>query len=129
MKIVRYFFVGGAATAVDLSLFALLVHGFGLPYLPVGATTFIIATALNYVLSIYFVFESGARFRRPHEVALVFAVSGVGLLLNQAILYIGVEMFSLVPIVAKLFATGIVFFWNYSARAYFVFRPQPEDAR
>ena len=123
MRIVRYFFVGAAAATVDIGLFALLVHGFGFPYLAVGAFTFLVATTVNYALSIRVVFRSGARVAQRHEVLLVFAVCAIGLALNQAVLYAGVEGFGLPPLAAKVMATGMVFFWNYGARAHFVFKP------
>lgn len=122
MKIVRYFFVGAVAAAIDIGLFGLFVHGFGFNYLIVGALTFIAATGANYALSIRIVFESGVRFRQRNEVLLVFMISGIGLLVNQTVLYAGVAGLSLPPIVAKVAATGMVFFWNYLARAHFVFK-------
>ena len=123
MRIVRYFFVGAAAAAVDIGLFTLFVHGLGFNYLVVGAVTFVIATAVNYALSIKVVFRSGARFRQRDEIALVFGVSTIGLAVNQSVLYAGVALMGLPPIVAKVGATGVVFVWNYWARAHFVFKP------
>jgi putative flippase GtrA len=117
----RYFLVGGAAACVDIGLFMLFAQGLGLPYQPVAAATFVVATLVNYVLSVRFVFTSGQRFRRRWEIALVYVVSAVGLALNAAILWAAVEAahFSLLP--AKLAATGTVFFWNYWARRVLVF--------
>ncbi len=122
MRIVRYFFVGAVAATVDIGLFALLVHGFGLDYLAVGAVTFVLATSVNYALSVRVVFRSGVRFSRWQEIALVFAVSILGLALNQLVLYAGVTRFALLPVLAKVMATAAVFFWNYAARAHFVFK-------
>ncbi len=123
MRIVRYFFVGAAAAVVDIGLFALLVYGFGWHYLVAGACTFVLATTVNYVLSVRHVFESGARFAHAHEIAMVFAVSAIGLAVNQGVLYAGVEFLALPAVLAKIGATGVVFFWNYGARAHFVFKP------
>lgn len=122
MRIVRYFFVGAAAAAVDIGLFTFFVHVLGFDYFTVGACTFVAATAVNYALSIRHVFRSGARFRQRDEIALVFAVSAVGLAVNQACLYVGVTMLRVPPVVAKVGATGAVFLWNYWARAHFVFK-------
>lgn len=129
MRIVRYFFVGGVAAAVDIGLFSLLVLAFGWNYLLAGLLTFLLATLVNYVLSIRHVFESGARFRRKHEIALVLGVSSIGLAVNQAALLAGVEMLGLPPVAAKVAATGVGFFWNYWARAQFVFKPAAEASR
>lgn len=120
-RIARYFFVGGAAACVDIGLFWLFAQQLGLPYLRVSAASFVVATLVNYWLSIRFVFVSGARFRRRWEVAMVFAVSAVGLALNQTILALCVESLAFALIPAKLVATGVVFFWNYFARRVLVF--------
>ena len=117
----RYFVVGGVATCVDVGLFMLFAQWMGLPYLRVAACTFVVATLVNYLLSVRFVFVSGLRFGRRSEIALVFLVSGIGLALNQAILFAAVEFGGLPLLVSKLSATAIVFFWNYLARRHFVF--------
>lgn len=122
MRIINYFFVGGAAATVDLTLFYFFAKQLGINYFMVGMFSFIMATLVNYILSIRHVFESGARFSKHHEVGLVFAVSAVGLLVNQMVLYTGVEKFDLDLLVSKIAATCAVFLWNYGARAHFVFK-------
>ena len=123
MKIVRYFFVGAAAAAVDIGFFAILAKYFGLPWFPVSIFSFVLATLVNYVLSIKHVFSSGVRFARHHEVMLVFVVSAIALAVNQGVLWVLIENWSWNLIIAKIFATGVVFFWNYAARRNFIFNP------
>ena len=113
--------MGGAAACVDIGLFMLFAQGLGLPYLRVAAASFVAATLVNYFLSVRFVFVSGARFTRRWEMLLVFVVSAIGLAINQLILAACVEMAHAPLLVAKLAATGVVFFWNYLARRLFVF--------
>lgn len=120
-SVARYFVVGGIATVVDVGLFMLFAQQMGLPYLRVAAGTFVLATLVNYFLSVRFVFVSGLRFRRRHEIALVFLVSGIGLALNQAILWACVELAGLALLFSKLAATAAVFSWNYLSRRHFVF--------
>ena len=122
IRVAKYFGVGAAAAAIDLSLFSLFAGLLGYNYLVVACFTFVLATVANYALSVRYVFESGARFVRHHEILLVFVVSAIGLAVNQLILYIGVEYARLNVIVGKVLATGVVFGWNYLARAHFVFR-------
>jgi putative flippase GtrA len=113
--------VGGAAACVDIGLFALFAKALGLPYLRVASASFVLATLVNYWLGIRFVFVSGQRFRRRWELAMVFAVSAVGLAFNSGILWLCVELGHLGLMVAKLAATGVVFFWNYFARRVLIF--------
>jgi putative flippase GtrA len=77
---------------------------------------------VNYLLSVRFVFRSGVRFSRHQEVALVFAVSLVGLAINQLVLYIGIEHALAEMMLSKIGATAIAFLWNFAARNNFVFK-------
>jgi putative flippase GtrA len=120
-RLARYFAVGGAAAAVDISLFMLFAGWLGFPYLRVTVCTFLVATLVNYVLSVRFVFVSGERFTRGREIVLVYAVSALGLALHAAILWLAFERLGFPLLAAKLAATGTVFFWNYVARRLFVF--------
>lgn len=122
MVIARYFLVGGAAAAVDFSVFALLYSVLGWHWFPAGTISFVLATAFNYALSVYFVFTSGVRFAKRHEIGLVFLVSAVGLAMNQFALWVGFRHLGIDVYLAKVLATGAVFFWNFGARRYFIFR-------
>lgn len=131
MRLLRYFFVGGAAAVVDIGLFYLCAGILGWNYLIVGTCSFILATLVNYVLSVRVVFQSGVRYSRHHEIILVFLISGAGLLLNQLILYLGVRTLDIEPLAtrllaAKLIATAGVFLWNYFMRSRFVFAAQDD---
>jgi putative flippase GtrA len=123
MMLVRYLFVGSAAALVDIGLFTVFARLLGYNYLIVAACTFVVATGVNYGLSVRHVFESRVRFSRPYEIALVFAVSAIGLAVNQGVLFAAVSLGNEL-IVSKVLATGIVFGWNYLVRANFVFKPQ-----
>jgi len=74
------------------------------------------------MLSIRCVFVSEARFQRYLEAVLVFAVSCIGLVCNQAILWLLIERMTLSNVLAKVGATGGVFFWNYGIRRNVIFR-------
>lgn len=126
MKIIRYFFVGGTAALVDISVFGLLAKGMGLPWFPVAVFSFTLATIVNYILSVAHVFKSGSSFAKHHEILLVFIVSAVGLLVNQTILWLLIEIYAWNLMLAKIFATGSVFFWNYTMRRQFIFREKPD---
>ena len=121
MRIIRYFFVGGTAAVVDIGLFTLFASYLGFPWLPVSVCTFILATLVNYLLSIRFVFDSGARHKKHVEVLGVFAISTLALLVNQLVLYIAIEQLGWHLVFSKIVATGTVFFWNYFGRSKLIF--------
>lgn len=122
MKIVRYFFVGGAAAAIDIGIFAVAVKVLQLDWFFVALFSFVLATAVNYALSIRYVFESGVRFKKQAEVSLVFLVSGMGLFINQCVLWYLIEAVALDEVASKPIATGIVFLWNYTVRCRYIFK-------
>lgn len=124
MRIIKYFFVGGAAAVVDIGIFFVFAKLLGYNYMAVGCVGFILATAVNYVLSIRFVFQSGVRFGKKTELAVIYAVSLIGLGLNQTILFTLVEKVGVELMLSKLAATFGVFLWNFSARNFIVFRPK-----
>jgi putative flippase GtrA len=79
VRILRYFIVGGMAATVDIGFFLLFAKLAGFNYLVVAPLGFVLATWVNYQLSIRHVFRSGVRFTRGREIFLVYAVSAVGL--------------------------------------------------
>lgn len=121
MRLAKYFFVGGAASIVDIGLFTLLTEYFNWPWIPVSICTFILATLVNYFLSIKYVFTSGLRHKKQTEIAVVYLVSSVGLILNQTALYVALEWLKCSFLAAKISATASVFFWNYFLRKRYIF--------
>lgn len=61
MKLFRYLFVGGASATLDIGIFSLSSGYFGWSCVLVSIASFILATLLNYFLSIQSVFKSGAQ--------------------------------------------------------------------
>lgn len=117
----RYLLVGGASAAADWGLFALFLYGFDLHYLASGAISFILATGINYYLSVRFVFGSGSR-GTGNAVFLVYAASAIGLVINLGVLTIGIDFLDFHPLVAKFFATGVAVFWNFCIRYFYIFK-------
>lgn len=121
MKVLRYFVVGGIAASVDIGCFFLLTQILHAEWFWSAVASFVLATTINYLLSIRYVFRSGARFRRHHEVLLVFAVSASGLAINQLVLWTMVTRVGLGLMASKFVATSLLFVWNYGLRKNLVF--------
>jgi putative flippase GtrA len=121
-RIVRYALVGGVAFAVDLAIFVIFAKLAGFNYLAVAAVGFLIATSVNYVLSIQHVFVHKGWLARRTEIALVFLVSAGGLAINQLLLWQAVSAFGIEMVTAKVVASAAVFLWNYGMRRYVIFR-------
>lgn len=121
MKIFRYFIIGGVAASIDIGFFFVFAKLAGFNYLVVAPVGFVLATWVNYELSVRHVFRSGARFSRGREIVMIYVISTVGLLINQAILYGLVDLVGAELMLSKLTATATVFFWNYCARNNYLF--------
>lgn len=113
--------MGGISALVDISLFAIFAKVLNYNYLAVGTLTFIIATRINYFLSIKFVFKSGIKYKRNKEITLVFLVSLIGISINMGVLYFLIEFLYFEMILSKFIASSSVFFWNYLMRRKFIF--------
>lgn len=122
MKIIRYLCVGSIAAATDIFFFISAVKILQLDWFFVSLASFMLATTINYIFSVIYVFESGTRFRRRTEASLVFMVSSIGLLVNQTTLWLLIDTFNIDEIISKIMATASVFFWNYMTRSNFIFK-------
>ena len=117
----RYLLVGGVSALTDWTIFAAMFYGFDLHYIAAGAISFILATGLNYYLSVRFVFGAGSRGPRQ-AMLLVYLVSTAGIVINLGVLKIGIDVMELHPLVSKFFATGVAVFWNFLARYFYIFK-------
>jgi putative flippase GtrA len=122
VRAARYFVVGGTSAVFDIGFFFVFAKLLGYHYMAVSTVGFMFAVLINYYLSVRFVFTSGVRFSRGQELALIYMVSSIGLLLHLLILYVAIDLLGIELMLSKFGATGCVFFWNFLARNYFVFR-------
>lgn len=122
LQLFRYGFVGGAAFIVDYGTLFLLTNYAEVPYLWSAAIAFLLGLITNYLLSISWVFVREET-RSVWSEFIVFAIIGViGLIFNELIMYAGTDLLRLHYMLSKLISTAIVFFWNFGARKYLLFR-------
>lgn len=121
VNLLKYGLSGALASAVDFGLFAFLVRIAQWPWFWASFVSFNLATLTGYLLSIRLVFISGARFRKHEEIVLVFAISLIGLLINQLVLFFLISL-KADALLAKAITSIVVVSWNYLARTRFVFR-------
>jgi putative flippase GtrA len=127
-RFVRYFVVGGIATAIQYVLLIILVRLFGMA--PTAASTigFALSAVVNYLLNYSFTFQSD----RPHgPAAAKFAVlAGSGLLINAIIMHLMVSA-GVRYLIAQVCATGVVLLWGFIGNSIWTFgvRPVEEQTR
>lgn len=121
-QLFRYGIVGGIAFVVDYGTLWFLTDICHVHYLVSAAIAFIFGLACNYILSTRFVFGE-SRIRSAWAEFAAFAVIGVvGLALNELILYICQDLLGIHYMLGKLVSTVIVFFWNFLARRFLLFK-------
>lgn len=119
---VRYLFVGGIAALTDLAIFFVFAKLLDYNYLVITIIGFAIATYVNYILSIKFVFNSRARFSRRTEITLTYIVSTIALVVHMAVLYYLIDLLNSDKMLSKILAIGSAFIFNFLLRKYYVFK-------
>lgn len=122
VQLFRYTFVGGVAFIVDFGLLLVLTETGGINYLVSAAIAFTAGLTINYLLSIQWVFASRTLANRRAEFSIFAFIGIVGLGLNELFLWIFTDGAGWHYLASKIVATAIVFFWNFLARRFILFR-------
>ncbi|WP_272961322.1 GtrA family protein [Barnesiella viscericola] len=122
VQFVRYFFVGGFAFIVDFGLLYILTEYAGLHYLLSATLSFISGLLVNYIISCIWVFSNSKFKNRLVEFLFFAAIGVVGLLLNDALIWLFTDCIGTHYMFSKIVAAAIVYLWNFFARKYLVFR-------
>jgi putative flippase GtrA len=124
LQLFRYTFVGGAAFIADFGTLYILTEYFKIHYLVSAAISFILGLLINYFLSVKWVFNSRAMKNRTLEFLLFTLIGVIGLGLNELFLWILTDVLLIYYLLSKIFTTIIVYFWNFFARKFLLFRKQ-----
>ena len=117
----RYFGASAAALAVDFGSFMGLHRLAGVDYRIAAPIGFSLGLALIYALSIRWVFSHRRLKDARAEFALFASLGLAGLLLNQAIITVGMEFLALTDWMAKIASAGVVFSFNFASRKFLLF--------
>ena len=120
-QLIRYTFIGGVAFLIDYGTLALLTECFKVHYMISAIFGFTFGLAVNYILSITWVFRQRALNNKLLEL-LVFVIIGiVGLGLNELFIWIFTNKVEIHYLISKIFTAVIVYLWNFFARKYILF--------
>ena len=111
----RYIFVGGFAFLADA--FTLWLCEKWMNYMIAAAIAFVVGLAVNYSLSIWFVFSESSKVKNKVKEFVVYGIIGlIGLLITEGIMYLFTDVFCLYFLISKIIAAAIVLVWNFAAR-------------
>lgn len=124
----RYLMVGGAAFLIDTAIL-ILFHEVIIPDVPMSLyiSNFLGFTAgiiFNYILSVNYVFRSASTEntgKSHYDKMLFLAIGLIGLLINEGVMFAGVEFIHFNYKLVKVAGAAIVLLWNYIARKKLIF--------
>jgi putative flippase GtrA len=121
-ELVRSIATSMISFAMDFGILALLTEVFRVYYLISAAVSFGIGVTVSYALSVLWVFGNRRIPSKAAEYGLFVLIGLLGLGLNEALLWLFTEKLSIFYLLSKLIAAILVFFWNFGARKYILFR-------
>lgn len=126
----RYAIVGGISFLADFGTLTLFEEVFFKAREPwqifiSTAAGFIVGLAVNYVLSLVFVFRAEDNKGSGKSVGafMIFALVGIiGLGITEGLMHLGVNVLHFHYMLTKIVAAGIVLVWNYLGRKILIFK-------
>ena len=116
-QLFRYVITGVSSFLVDFLLLFFL-EAAGMHYLPAAACSFTAGTVCNFLLTKFF---ANATVGPAVEVLVFCAISVVGLLLTELLMFLFTSHLHVYFMVSKLISSILVFFWNFLARKFILY--------
>jgi len=118
-QIIKFGIVGIIAAAVDVGLLIMLSEFMHVDVLFASAIAFSVSVIANYILSMSFVFK-GKKQNKAKEFMIFVLLSIGGLIINQFIMWLGVNVLTIYYLAVKIFAMVFVPVYNFITRKLFL---------
>ena len=119
---VRNFIIAGIISSLaDLMVLTILVEVVRLPVLISTVCSILVATLINYFLSIKYVFDSG-KLKRHYEVIAFYSLAGFGFIFNLSLMWFFYEILLMWYILARILSMGINVVINFLVKKYMIFK-------
>ena len=119
-QFMKFGVVGVIAFVIDYGLLAFCTEVLGINYLVSATIGFTVSVIFNYVASMRFVFIHKEDMSRRREFIIFVVLSVIGLIINNACMWAGVELLGWHYLIVKIGATAIVMVWNFVTRKIFL---------
>ena len=119
-QIMKFGVVGVIACVIDYGLMVALTELAGVNYLISATISFIVSVTFNYFASMRYVFTHKEGMSRRREFVVFVVLSVIGLLINDALMWLGTDIAGISYLITKIFATAVVMVWNFVTRKIFL---------
>lgn len=114
-QIIKFCLTGGLCTVIDFGVLFVLTEQIGLSYAISNIISVSLSTIVNYILSKIIVFNFSNTLR---NFVVFIILSIVGLIINESLIILCVNVFTIDYKVGKIIAIGVVMCFNYLTRKY-----------
>ncbi len=130
----RFTLVGILNTAIDFTVFSILLYWLGVYYLIAHFLAFLVANANSFIFNALWTFKNLKKDQLARQIVRFFTISLMGLALSTIVLKITSDWFiTNLPqvtypyICGKVIATVVSMIWNYCGSWLFVFNEGKEE--
>lgn len=119
-QIIKFGFVGFLCFFIDYGIMVFLTEALKINYLISSGCSFSVSVIVNYILSIKFVFDADRDANKVKQflVFLIFSIGG--LIINQIVMWVAVDLLGIFYMISKIGATAIVMVYNFITRKLFI---------
>ena len=119
-QIVKFGVVGVVAFFIDFGVLVFLTEVFGIDPVISATISFTVSVIFNYLASMRYVFSHREGMSRQREFVIFIVLSIIGLVINDALMWVGTEMTPVDYRIVKVLATAVVMVWNFVSRKIFL---------
>lgn len=119
-RFIHFAGMGTLSAVGHYGLLIMLVQVFSIAPVPSSAAGSLLGAVINYSLNYKYTFRSTAR----HSVAIskFSMIALTGLILNSALMWIGVELLDIHYLLAQIITTALILVWSYCGNRYWTFQ-------
>ena len=117
---IKYLIVGGVCTLIDFSLLYILTCYYNNNYITASVISFLLGAILNYYLCTLWIFKIRVIKLIHHEFIYYIVITLIGLVINILIIWSLTTFIHLYFMLSKLLSAFVTYWWNFSARKYFL---------
>lgn len=122
VQMFRYTFVGGIAFIVDFGSLFVFTEFLKIHYLISAIPAFLLGLLTNYTLSVIWVFNKRRLGSKYVEFGIFALIGVVGLGFNELFIWFFTAYVHFHYLFSKIISTAFVYFWNFFARKFILFR-------